>query len=598
MSKYNDLVSILDKICDEAPAENKRYHEKGNISLIEHARSRAFIHLYLQVKFGIIDFSKREHYITDDANDGGIDAYYIDTDAKILYIIQSKFRNNDVNFESKEISYDELLSMDIERITQGEETNENGVKYNGKIQRFQKEISEISDFARYKFNVILLANIRDSVKAKLVRLVGQYPIQIYNFESVYEQLVFPIISGTYFEPKELRIELEVNRDSAGNRIQYYPQTEYGECTVNALFVPTKEIGRILNTYKNSILKFNPRSYLELQTGSINRKIYHSIVDKTTNEFALFNNGITMLSDETAYKDTVGRKNVAVIYLTDPQIINGGQTAYTLSRIYEEAKQKGDFSVFDNKEVLLKVISFNDEENSSGKRGEEKLRLIEQISTATNQQTPVIEADRRANDKVQVELQQLIYKDYGLYYERKRGEFADGIRNKYVNREQIIDREDFLRCVIALSDPVNARSGTAEKLFRKESFDKILPSVDAYKLYMYAYMIYKKLNTKKLNETKIRQYARYSIVYVVSKTYSSDLSNENTNTLIKEEVDKVANRWEDFEKYAMSTPDNKVFYFKEKVDLQTGEKQIDANWTAYYKGRTLRKDLDTFFQNNR
>jgi hypothetical protein len=48
-------------------------------------------------------------------------------------------------------------------------------------------------------------------------------------------------------------------------------------------------------------------------------------------------------------------------------------------------------------------------------------LHKEISRATNQQTAVDDADRRSNDKIQIELQK-----YGLFYERKRGEFFDGL----------------------------------------------------------------------------------------------------------------------------------------------------------------------------
>ena len=97
----------------------------------------------------------------------------------------------------------------------------------------------------------------------------------------------------------------------------------------------------------------------------------------------------------------------------------------------------------------------------------KLKLIEEISIATNQQSPVNEADRRANVKVQIELQKHIFQDFGLFYERKRGEFGDGIRAGYINRQNIIDREQFLRICLAIkNDPVKARSGTAHLLFEK------------------------------------------------------------------------------------------------------------------------------------
>ena len=106
--------------------------------------------------YGIEKFNDRENYITDDSYDGGIDAYYIDENSKKVIFIQSKFRTTKDNFENKEIEYDELLSMDIDRITEGENTDEDNNSYNSKILRMQKKIQEIDDIGRYNYRVIIL----------------------------------------------------------------------------------------------------------------------------------------------------------------------------------------------------------------------------------------------------------------------------------------------------------------------------------------------------------------------------------------------------------------------------------------------------------
>lgn len=41
-------------------------------------------------------------------------------------------------------------------------------------------------------------------------------------------------------------------------------------------------------------------------------------------------------------------------MLNPQITNGGQTAYVLSKIYEDQKEN-DYSIFEGKEVMLKVM---------------------------------------------------------------------------------------------------------------------------------------------------------------------------------------------------------------------------------------------------
>lgn len=593
MSKYEDLVKILDKLCEEAPQTYQKYYPApSDTEKVNQARSRAYIHLFLNVKFGMVNFEDREVLVTDGPSDGGIDGYFIDKEQKLIYLLQSKFRTTDKNFRDKEIEMEELLAMDVDRIMHGEETDEHGTPYNGKIKALIGQINAISDMPNWTTRVVLLANVKSSIKSKLKTLTKGFDVEIFNHERVYTELVFPLISGTYFNIKELKITINVDKNSSGHRIQYYPQTKYGECTVNALYVPTLEIAKILFKFKNSILKYNPRSYLELKSGSVNAKIANSIENISTNEFALFNNGITMLSDETKYSDTVGKRNIAEVLVTNPQIINGGQTAYTLSMLYEKHLQKGDLDVFNDKEVFLKIISFNENEGSV----DDKLKLIEDISIATNQQSPVYEADRRANDKVQVKLQELIYNDFGLFYERKRGEFGDGTRKKYIDRSKIIDREQYLRiCLAVQDDPVRARSASINKFFEKRHFDTIVTELLDYRRCIYAYLAFERVSQCVNISSNVKNIARYAIACVVSHRYNENINPAKFDESIDQQLKEIVNQWEDFEKFVRNDETNKKFYFREMFDQNTGEKTIDANWGAYYKGRTLNRDLKLFFE---
>ena len=90
MNKYDILLNILDKIRHESAStpRSSTYLPAGDaVELINQARSRAYIHLYLKVNFGLLDFMEREHFITDGAYDGGVDGYYISVDSKIVYFI-------------------------------------------------------------------------------------------------------------------------------------------------------------------------------------------------------------------------------------------------------------------------------------------------------------------------------------------------------------------------------------------------------------------------------------------------------------------------------------------------------------------------------
>src|SRR5258708_288571 len=139
--KYAVLVNILDQIRNEAPQELKTYHPKAEEhERIDYARSRAYIHLFLKVKFGLLDFGEREKLITDAKSDGGIDAYLIDQESRTIYLVQAKFRTNEKNFEEKQIDLREILQIDADRITQGQEVNESGTPYNENIKKMAPEI--------------------------------------------------------------------------------------------------------------------------------------------------------------------------------------------------------------------------------------------------------------------------------------------------------------------------------------------------------------------------------------------------------------------------------------------------------------------------
>jgi len=600
--KYETLVHILDQLRKEAPSEYKKYHALDTeIEKLNAARSRAFIHLFLKVRFGLLDFKEREYYITDKSGDGGIDAYYINKEMKIIYFIQTKFRTTVDNFEEKRITFDELLRMDVDRITAGEDVDEDGSEYNGKIKQLQRDINEVADIGRYTYKITVLANLKNVKQSKLRKLTGGFPASVFDYEKTYKDLVFPIVSGTYYNEKELCITLNLSNTSfSSSRISYNVDTSFKSCDISLVFVPTNEIGKILYKYKNSILKFNPRSYLELANNTVNKEISNTIIERGTNEFALFNNGITMLSEGTNFNERVGVKDQAQVVVTNPQIINGGQTAYTLSRLYEQMiKGRQKENIFDSKEVLLKIITFNIAVDDNK---EEQLQLIEDISKATNQQTPVEEADRRSNDKIQVELQRLLFERYGYYYERKRGEFADGVKEKYIERSQIIDRDIFLRlCMSCDFRPAVARRNSSKVIFREDNFQKTLTDSNREAEYFYAYNCYKLLNAIERNFAKepnnrygvvnfgqALRYGKYAVVAVCNR-----MSEDKDIDSVENIVNDVLSRWLDFESFAISCLTNST-YFKIYIDPDTEEKQKELNFSGYYKGRTIDNDLKTYF----
>lgn len=590
MSRYDTFVRILDKICSEAPSRNRRYHPAvSDKDALDQARSRAFIHLYLKVKFGLLDFETRERHITDGDGDGGIDAYYIDRANKRVHVLQSKFRTNEKNFEEKEISYDEIMKIDVDRIVRGETKSEDGIDYNGKIRGFQRAIESTEFHSQFRYSIVVLANIKSDLLLR--KLYKDYDIVLFDFMKTYVELCFPVCAGTYFTADNLHIHINLENTSGSSaRVSYLAKAFEVETDVTIIFAPTMEIGRIMSKYRNSILIYNPRSFLGLKENPVNSDIERSINKVEGNEFALLNNGITIIADEMGYSDKTGRKSSASLELKNPQVINGGQTAFTLCKIYDDCTDtEVRDKIFKGKEVLIKIITID----RSSVANDKWLHIVEKISEATNFQTPVNEGDRRSNEEIQKNLQEVFYKRYGLFYERKIGEFYDGKSSGYISKDKVVERDVLLRIVLALDYQISETRANVAKFFEGQVFKRLSLDSKNVDRYAFAYACYQEVE-KLLTESRRKpssdpyfenrygvalRYGRFAVVGIAGNVYNP--KNEEQPKAVTLDV---LSKWAAFETEVKNKPENSRYF--------TGEKA--SGWVGYFKGETINSDIKEFW----
>jgi len=579
--KYQILLKILDKICEEAPkAFTSYYPDKENLEDLNHARSKAFIHLFLKVKCGMVNFEDRHEFITDGIQDGGIDAYHIDRENKKIILIQSKFRSTKNNFEKDKIKANDLVSMEVQRILKGEKKDSRGIDFSEKIKKFQNEWSKISDQAYYKYNVIILGNLENYSPEQIKRIIDNSDYEVFDFERSYKELVFPLCAGTYYDPKEIKITIDL-ASKEQSTLKQKISTNLGEFPIRVLFVPTVEIGKIMSKYKNSILKYNPRNYLSLSVNKVNQKIKESITKDTANDFAIYNNGITIIADSFELTETTGTKDVGQVIMQNPQIINGGQTAYVLSKIYDE--YESDLSIFDGKEVMLKVIVLTSDTLLN-------IEFIEQISNATNQQTKIEEGDRRSNDKIQIAIESAIFDKFGYFYERKKGQFYNGVDKKYINKNCLINRYNLLKAYLAWAgNAADARRSGSDTLFKEKKFKDIMKKYNDIEKMFFAYKILTFIESMDDNLRLLfgisLKYGKMSIISAIGSLHAKDeIEVADVETKSKEFVEEVSKMWKDFISYASKNPENKT-YINEGI----------LNYDQYYKGGTVNNDIKNFFK---
>lgn len=419
------------------------------------------------------------------------------------------------------------------------------------------------------------------------QITGGYGAEVFDFEKSYERLVFPVISGTYFTASDISIPIDLSNKNAGSKISYTVRTKISDCEITVLFAPTIEIAKIMNKYKNSILKYNPRSYVDLEGHSVNSAIRETILNTETNEFALYNNGITMLSDETYINEKIGQKNKAQLRVKNPQIINGGQTSYTLSRIYSEHIGSNPEALFQEKEVLLKIITLIDNNSHV-----DKLQLIDEISNATNKQTPVINADRFANEifhqKIQ-KIQKKVFDRYGLLYERKRGEFSDGLRNGYVDSSTLIERNQFLRLFYSANGKIN--KGIQKKLFQKNNFPDLKLDDDvAFDRFFLGFHVFRRLIKDKKPGEQIEKTV-YAKVFAYNQLFLAD-GLKTDDATIDTNTKKLDLKWKEFigVQSERSTHGKRAY-----IDRSTGETKVVFSETRYCRSGVFERDVASFFR---
>ncbi|WP_244664897.1 AIPR family protein [Candidatus Symbiopectobacterium sp. 'North America'] len=154
-------------------------------------------------------------------------------------------------------------------------------------------------------------------------------------------------------------------------------------------------------------------------------------------------------------------------------------------MYDEYKENGAEDVFKEKEVLLKIITLMDDIDDDS-----KLKLVGDISNVTNKQTPVINADKFFNDEVHKKIQKVVFDRYGILYERKRGEFSDGLSNGYVGKYQILKRNLFFRIYYSSNGYINIEF--RKKLFQQNDFSFFKFNNESFDRFNIGYHLYVKL----------------------------------------------------------------------------------------------------------
>ena len=324
-----------------------------------------------------------EDFLTDGANDGGIDAIFNDPTSELndFIIVQSKF------YENTDLGTDNVAG-ELYKINETLKKLQNNKisEFNEKlVTAYRNATSQMEDNANIR--IVFFTSYQPKNKRERNKLdksmrdyFGKYDLEM-NFRSDIEAQIELCDNG------KVCVDFDkITIDEKDNYLKYK-----NSIIVNVSAVSLQELQ---NRRRNGLLGMNLRYYVrkkDVDTG------IEKTIQKEPENFWYKNNGILIICDD--YK--IDGKELKLWKFS---IVNGGQTTNRIGR----ADIDKDFY------LQCKVVK------SEGNTAEERDRFALDIAEATNAQKPIKKADLKANTPEQIRLKERLNR-YQVYYITKKGD---------------------------------------------------------------------------------------------------------------------------------------------------------------------------------
>ena len=239
------------------------------------------------------------------------------------------------------------------------------------------------------------------------------------------------------------------------------------------------LANIYLAHGTQVLEGNVRAFLSVR-GKVNRGIRKTILSEPE-KFFLLNNGITVTS--SGIETEIRAEGLLIKEINDLQIVNGGQTTASLANAI--VKDKVDLS---NVQVMMKLSVLSSHEVA--------VKLVPEISRASNSQNKVDEADFFSNHPFHIKIEELSKKilapavdgnqyQTAWFYERARGQYTVAQMKLTVGqaksfqlknpKQQVINKTDLAKYMMTYDGYPHESSKGAQSVMRK--FSSIVQGID-------------------------------------------------------------------------------------------------------------------------
>lgn len=256
-----------------------------------------------------------------------------------------------------------------------------------------------------RIRIILVTNARQSQRKEAVLKDRIRDVEVsYDIWDI-ERIRRLRESGAASEPLEIDLTKHLEHGLPCARLD---ADEDGHHTCVSI-LPGEVLADLYGDHGARLLELNVRSYLQAR-GKVNKGIIDTIKERPT-DFIAYNNGVTIVAEEIAYRQGEGQEFIRVI--KGLQIVNGGQTTASLHR----ARSLG--ASLDKVFVQAKIIQVNRDRFAE---------VVPLISRYSNSQNKVSETDLSASHPFHVAFERLSRREWTpgqaskWFYERTRGSY--------------------------------------------------------------------------------------------------------------------------------------------------------------------------------
>lgn len=310
---------------------------------------------------------------------------------------------------------------------------------------------------------------------------------------------------------------------------------------------------------------NVRVYLK-QRSKINRNIKETALSNESQRFFYYNNGITITCSNFTYMK--GTRS-PMVELKNLQIVNGSQTIHALHEAFLTDSDK-----FENNDILCRIYET------------QNIALCTNIAEYTNSQNPVKSRDVRSIDFTQKKLEKE-FLNKGLYYERKKNQFA----GKPISKR--IDAEKVGQVLLAFYNHMPAEAKNKKSLIFSDKYDDVFDdSINTdkillpYELYNYIEKEKEKLkklhinNLKELEKISFLLYSSYYLLYIISKlgdlkSFKEEYSELSQYILLYDNAVKIVKHIFKDEQKLLKSNYSHDYFFKSNKPKKRFEDLIDS-----------------------